>query len=177
MSAARVPMLSHPVIDAVLERHHAALGGDERTYRHHVYRCANYQRELLGGELPDTAALAWAVHDLGIWTAGTFDYLGPSADLVDGFAAEFGITEPELAQTMVLEHHGVRARTDPLVETFRLADRVDVGHGVLRGRIDAEFIAQVVERFPYAGFHRFLVRSGLRHLVRHPLRPLPMLRW
>ncbi|MGW6727209.1 hypothetical protein ACWF9G_15020 [Nocardia sp. NPDC055029] len=172
-----VPMQSHPVIDAVLARHRSALGQDEQTYRNHVYRCANYQWELLDGELPDTAALAWAVHDLGIWTAGTFDYLTPSAGLVDEFAAEFGIADPELVRTMVLDHHGLVARADPLVETFRLADRVDVGHGLLRGRIDAEFVAQVVERFPYAGFHRFLVRSGLRHLVRHPARPLPMLRW
>ncbi|MET9216650.1 MULTISPECIES: hypothetical protein [unclassified Nocardia] len=170
-------MQAHPVIDEVLARHRAALGPDEQTYRNHVYRCANYQRALLGGELPDAAALAWAVHDLGIWTAGTFDYLAPSAELGDELAAGFGITDPELVRTMVLEHHGLRARTDPLVETFRVADRVDVSHGVLRSGIDAGFAAQVVARFPYRGFHGFLVRSALRQAVRHPTRPLPMLRW
>lgn len=177
MSTTDSPMLSHPVIDDVLARHRDALGADERAYRHHVYRCASYQRALLGGELPDTAALAWAVHDLGIWTAGTFDYLAPSAALGETHAAELGLPDTALVRTLVLDHHGLRTRTDPLVETFRVADRVDVSRGLLRGGLDARFVRQVVERFPYAGFHQFLVKSGLRHAVRHPLRPLPMLRW
>ncbi|MEE4025274.1 hypothetical protein V1Y59_19475 [Gordonia sp. PKS22-38] len=177
MSANDVPILEHPLIDDVLARHRDALGPDERTYRNHVYRCANYQRTLLDDDLPDSAVLAWAVHDLGIWTARTFDYLGPSAALGDELAAEFAIGEPELARTMVCDHHGLRARTDPVVETFRLADRVDVSHGLLRSGLDADFVARVVERFPYHGFHAFLVRAGLRHALTHPTRPLPMFRW
>jgi hypothetical protein len=31
------------------------------------------------------------VHDLGIWTEASFDYLTPSADLASKHAAEFGI--------------------------------------------------------------------------------------
>ncbi|WP_280341674.1 hypothetical protein [Nocardia neocaledoniensis] len=177
MSTASDPMLFHPVIDEVLTRHREALGHDDRTYRHHVYRCANYQRALLGGDPPDAAALAWAVHDLGIWTAGTFDYLAPSAALGERLASEFGIADTALVRTLVLDHHGLGARADPLVETFRVADRIDVSRGLLRGGVDAEFVRQVVELFPYLGFHRFLLNSGLRHAVRHPLRPLPMLRW
>ncbi|MEE3850184.1 hypothetical protein VZC37_07550 [Gordonia sp. LSe1-13] len=177
MSENDIPILEHPLIDDVLARHRAALGADERAYRNHVYRCANYQQALLDDELPNSAALAWAVHDLGIWTAGTFDYLGPSAALGDELASEFAIGEPELVRTMVCDHHGVRARTDSMVETFRLADRVDVSHGLLRTGIGADFVNRVVERFPYHGFHSFLVRTGLRHALKHPSRPLPMLRW
>ncbi|MFC4124045.1 hypothetical protein [Nocardia rhizosphaerae] len=171
------PILSHQVIDAVLARHLDDLGPDEPIYRNHVYRCANYQRALLDAELPDAAALAWAVHDLGIWTAGTFDYLAPSVALGDRYAAEFGIAEPALVRAMVLDHHGVRPRRDRLIETFRVADRVDVTHGLVRGGIDRDFVAAVVGRFPYLGFHRFLVRSALGQLRREPTRPLPMLRW
>ncbi|MEV0682356.1 hypothetical protein AB0I35_00685 [Nocardia sp. NPDC050378] len=165
------------MIDSVLDRYRAELGRDELTYRNHVYRCANYQRALLGADLPAAAVLAWVVHDLGIWTAGTFDYLAPSAELGERLATEFGIMDTALVRTLVLDHHGLRARTDPLVETFRLADRVDVSHGLLRGHLDRGFVAQVVDRFPYLGFHRFLTTSFVRQAIRHPLRPLPMLRW
>jgi hypothetical protein len=48
----------------------------QQTYRNHVYRGLTYH-QLLGAALPDAATLAWAVHDLGIWTAGSFDYLTP----------------------------------------------------------------------------------------------------
>jgi hypothetical protein len=60
-----------------------------------IYRGLTYQQLLLGAALPDAAALAWAVHDLGIWTAGSFDYLTPSADLASMHAAEFGVTDIE----------------------------------------------------------------------------------
>jgi hypothetical protein len=70
---------AHPIVDAVLDRHRDALGDDLPTYRNHVYRCINYHQLLLGASIPDFAALAWAAHDLGIWTARTFDYLTPSA--------------------------------------------------------------------------------------------------
>ena len=72
---------AHPIVDAVLDRHRDALGDDLSAYRNHVYRCLTYHQLLLGFSIPDAAALAWSTHDLGIWTAGTFDYLTPSADL------------------------------------------------------------------------------------------------
>ena len=61
----------HPIVDAVLDRHRDALGDDLSAYRNHVYRCLTYHQLLLGFSIPDAAALAWATHDLGIWTAGT----------------------------------------------------------------------------------------------------------
>ena len=82
----------HPIVDAVLDRHRDALGDALPTYRNHVYRCINYHQLLLGGSIPDVAALAWAAHDLGIWTAHTFDYLTASADLAAHHADEFGVT-------------------------------------------------------------------------------------
>jgi hypothetical protein len=168
---------SHPVVDSVLDRHRDALGGDMSAYRNHVFRGINYHRLLLGAELPDFAVLAWATHDLGIWTAGTFDYLAPSADLAAAHAEEFGITEVDRLRALVTEHHRLRPVDEPMTETFRTADLVDVSRGVLSGRLDRSDVRAVVAQLPYNGFHAFLAKGLTSHAARHPLRPLPMLRW
>jgi len=168
---------THPIVDAVLDRHRDALGGDLPTYRNHVYRCITYQQLLLGFSIPDVAALAWAVHDLGIWTAGTFDYLAPSADLGVQHADEFGITDTDQLRALVSEHHRLRRVDDLMTETFRKADLVDVSHGLLRNHIGRSAVHAVVAELPYRGFHAFLAKGLAGHAARHPLRPLPMLRW
>jgi hypothetical protein len=114
---------------------------------------------------------------LGIWTAGTFDYLGPSADLASNLADEFGISEVADARTMITEHHALRPVGDPMNETFRIADRIDVSRGLLAGPLQRSFVKAVVRDLPYQGFHAFLARGLLGYAVTHPLRPLPMLRW
>jgi hypothetical protein len=168
---------ANPLIDSVLERYHHALGGHLHTYRNHVYRGLTYHQLLLGHPVPDSVALAWAVHDLGIWTAATFDYLTPSADLASAHADEFGITDIEHVQMIITQHHKVRPARDHLTETFRIADLTDVSRGALSGPITRACVKAVVAQFPYLGFHAFLVRGLARHAVGHPARPFPMLRW
>lgn len=166
----------HPVVDTVLSRHAGALGASAPVYRGHVLRGLNYQALLLGEPVPDSAALAWAVHDLGIFTAGTFDYLPPSVALVPGLAAELGIAEVALAEEMVREHHGLRSRSDVLVETFRRADLVDASRGTIRAGLTRAQVREVAAALPYAGFHRQILGGLLAHAVRHPARPFPMVK-
>jgi hypothetical protein len=171
---------SHPVVDAVLDRHRDAIGDSFATYRNHALRGLNYQTLLLAGmgrQVSNAQALVWAVHDLGIWTAGTFDYLQPSADLLHKYAAEFGITDIAQAEATVLRHHRIRKVADIEVDTFRRADRVDVTRGFWRGAISRKDVAGVVVVLPYLGFHKFLAAGLTRHAVSHPRRPVPMLRW
>ncbi len=168
---------SHPIVDAVLDRHRDALGDDLSAYRNHVYRCITYHHLLLGFSIPDVAALAWAVHDLGIWTAGTFDYLTPSADLGAQHAGEFGVTDIGQLRALVTEHHRLRRVDDRLTETFRQADLVDVSHGLLHNRIGRSAVRAAVAQLPYCGFHAFLAKGLTGYAARHPLRPLPMMRW
>lgn len=147
------------------------------TYRNHVYRCINYQRLMLGEPLPDFVALAWVAHDLGIWTAGTFDYLIPSAELACAHADEFGITEVDRLERLITEHHRLRPLDDWMTETFRKADLIDVSRGLLRGQIGRSDLHAVVAQLPYRGFHAFLANGLTRYAARHPLHPFPMLRW
>ena len=167
------------IIDTILERHADALGENAADYRNHLYRGMNYQLRLLGiDEPPPEIALAWATHDIGIWTAGSWDYLAPSAELAERLAPEFGITDTARVHSMIVEHHKLRAADDPWVETFRLADRVDAFRGLTAGTaITRGDVAEVVGALPYGGFHTLLITNALAWAVRHPLRPLPMVRW
>jgi hypothetical protein len=168
---------AHPIVDAVLDRHRDALGGARSLYGNHVYRCITYHQLLLRFSIPDVAALAWATHDLGIWTAGTFDYLRPSADLAAACADEFGIADVDQLRALVTEHHRLRPVGDRVTETFRRADLIDVSHGVLRHGIARSAVRAAVDRLPYNGFHAFLAKGLTGYAARHPLRPLPMMRW
>jgi len=166
-----------PIVDAVLDRHRDALGDDMPTYRNHVYRCITYHSLLVGGPLPDFAALAWAAHDLGIWTAHSFDYLTASAELASEHADEFDIKGVERSRILITQHHRLRPSHDQMTETFRKADLVDVTHGLLSGEVGRPRVRAVVAQLPYLGFHAFLAKGLTRYAAQHPLRPLPMLRW
>ncbi|GAA3766980.1 hypothetical protein [Streptomyces chiangmaiensis] len=169
---------SHPVVEALLAHYRLQIGADLDAYRNHVYRGLNYQRRLLGrGEVSNDQALAWAVHDLGIWTAHTFDYLAPSAELARQHADEAEVADLPRVIEMVELHHKLRPVYDPLVETFRQADRMDVARGHLRSGLARREIDEITAALPYYGFHRFLLREAIRRITRHPLHPLPMLRW
>lgn len=170
----------HEIVDTVLARHATDLGASAATYRNHVLRSLNYQSLLLGrsdGEVSADAALAWAVHDLGIWTAGTFDYLDPSAALAGEYAGGFGIADPARAMQMVTEHHKLRRHGDAETEAFRKADLMDVSHGLIRFGVPRAEVKAVVRALPYRGFHRFLAKGLSGYAVRHPAKPAPMMRW
>ena len=172
-------LVNNPIIDAVLDRYAPQLGDSATDYRNHLYRALNYQLRLLNTpEPPPEIALAWAVHDIGIWTAGTWDYLAPSAAVVDEWAAQSGVTDVARTKTMVVDHHKLRSVDDRYVETFRLADRVDAFRGLTLGTpLTRADVREVVAALPYGGFHTFLIRSAAAWTRHHPLRPLPMLRW
>lgn len=167
----------HPIVEAVLDRYRDELGQHMLTYRNHVYRCISYHQLLLGAQIPDCAALAWAVHDLGIWTAATFDYLSASADLASLHADEFRIKDVDQVRMLITEHHRLRPSDDHLTDTFRRADLVDVSRGLIARQIGRSQVQAVVVQLPYCGFHAFLAQGLTRYAVRHPLRPFPMLRW
>lgn len=176
-------LVNVPRLDALLERHADALGRDFLAYRNHSYRVANfhYLLDAEGAIDLDKLAVAAAYHDLGIWTAQTFDYLEPSTALATAYLAEIGKSEwtVEVA-AMIGNHHKLTRCRPPLpasAETFRRADWVDVSRGRLRFGLERCAVVDVLALFPNAGFHRVLARLTLQHLLRHPLRPLPMFRW
>ncbi len=172
----------HPIIDDLLEEWGAALGVDRARYCGHAYRVYNVARRVLGSKRSDDElAVASAFHDLGIWSDGTFDYLAPSIARAQAYIARHAPEMPAALIAEVIENHHrirrVRFGVDAeVIEAFRRADFVDVSRGWYTAGLDRSFLRELVGVFPYAGFHGMLVRTALSWCVKHPLRPLPMLR-
>lgn len=171
-----------PVLDDLLQAHAAALGADFTPYRNHCYRVVNLcvVQSVLDRPSIEKVEIAAAFHDLGIWTAHTFDYLPPSIQLARSYLREAGRTaDISEISTMILEHHKIspyREMPGSLVEPFRRADWVDVTRGVVSWGLPGERIREIVSTWPSAGFHRRLVQLELSRLRTHPWNPLPMVK-
>jgi hypothetical protein len=173
----------YPIVDRVLDVYAEQLGEIRTAYRNHVYRVLNYFDFLVRGPADSRASVhvAAAFHDLGIWTAGTFDYLSPSVALARDYllAHELQGSIPEV-EAMIRFHHKLSSYAGPhaaLVEPFRKADLVDVSRGNRRFGVPRDFVREVEATFAPGDFHRTLLRLTLHEFRRRPWRPLPMLRW
>jgi hypothetical protein len=175
-------------LDRVLEKHAVELGEDFTAYRNHCYRVLNLCAaqspgdSLQSGDALEKFALAAAFHDLGIWTAHTFDYLAPSAALACDHLACTGRGAGEEITAMIHEHHRITSYRGTgagagLVETFRRADWVDVSLGVLSFGLPRARLRAIFARWPNAGFHRRLAQLTWQRFRRHPLSPIPVLKW
>lgn len=170
-------------IDALLQPHATAIGTDYDAYRHHVYRVAVICQAVAPAvpHVDEKIAIAAAYHDIGIWTHGTFDYLEPSMEDCRVYLTAIGRSDwtPEIS-TMIREHHKLTAwrdNADWLVEPFRQADLIDLSRGLVSFGLPPALRSAVFDAWPSLGFRRRLVQLTLQRLRRHPLSPLPMLRF
>jgi hypothetical protein len=176
-------LTSLPTVEEVLNDHASELGHDLIAYRNHVYRVVNLCLAVVGDSRIEVEKIAVAAvfHDLGIWTNHTFDYIAPSVTIAREHLAARGKTDwiPEI-EAMIVDHHKVtssRANPRSLVEAFRRADWIDVSRGLRRFGLSRTFIAAVDATWPNAGFHRRLVQLTIDQFWKHPLTPLPMVKW
>ena len=62
-------------------------------------------------------------HDLGIWTAHTMDYLGPSIQLaLDHITQNHLDISPQQTKSFIGDHHKFSQTPDPLAEKLRKAE-------------------------------------------------------
>ena len=182
LRARSLPLPGAGTIETLLERHRAALGADFMRYRHHAHRVAALCLSCAGadGERVELIAIAAACHDLGIWVAGTFDYLEPSVHVArDYLAAIDRVAWLPVIATAIREHHRLVPYAGAhawLAEPFRRADWMDVSGGLVSWGLSRAVLHTSVERWPRVGFHQMLLRHAWRHARRHPLDPLPMLK-
>jgi hypothetical protein len=172
-----------PLVEEILDIRKLELGNDYAGYKNHAYRMIHFCLALYDCEREEREKIiiAGCFHDLGIWINNTFDYLPPSIALAKGYLTQNGLdhwfAEIEL---MIDMHHKLRSYRDdryPLVEVFRKGDLVDFSLGIVKCGLPSSLIKRVKERFPNAGFHKRLVQLELEWVSKHPLNPLPVLKW
>ncbi len=158
------------------------LKDDFVKYRNHVCRvflnCMHLDRS---DDNMEKYAIAAVFHDIGIWTAGTFDYIDPSVARLKTYLQASGkqAWEEELT-LMIYWHHktfrytGAHAAT---VDTFRKADLMDLSYGLLSFNGYRKLTRRNRNLYPNAGLHFFLLKVLLRNFLIHPLKPLPMYKW
>jgi predicted metal-dependent HD superfamily phosphohydrolase len=171
------------LVEEILSEFRNELNHDYSGYKNHVYRMIHFCFALSNftDEEREKILIAACFHDLGIWTANTFDYLLPSMAL----AAEY-LQQKRLAdwitdiQLMIDQHHRLRKfpiASYPLVEVFRKGDLVDFSLGILKCGVSSQYVRAVKARFPNAGFHKRILQLAGRWFCRHPLNPLPVVKW
>ncbi|MEI7824318.1 MAG: phosphohydrolase [Chlorobiaceae bacterium] len=171
------------LLDELLAGYKPQLALDYDAYRNHCLRLFNFCIALAGDEkaAENKIAIATAFHDLGIWTEKTLDYLAPSQLLAQRYLEKnFKASWCKEIDAMISEHHKItRYRLNPswLVEAFRKADLIDLTGGLIRFRLPDDFVSDVLDAYPNAGFHKILARLALKRLKTHPFSPLPMMKW
>lgn len=176
-------------LEALLAPWQSVIGLDYQGYRNHLYRMVHCCVALQGhAELSECKeetlqklCIAACFHDMGIWIENTVDYIGPSLPPARAYLHEHGLDAwTDEVLLMISEHHKVSRYTNdafPLVEVFRQGDLVDFSLGQIRFGLDKAFIKQLKETFPNAGFHSMLMSRAAKWFIRHPLNPVPMMKW
>jgi hypothetical protein len=111
----------------------------------------------------------------------SLNYLGPSIRSMDAWLQRTGrgAWAEELAVIVAKHHHltAYRGRYATLAEAFRRADLNDLSQGLIRSRLPREHVRQVRQSIDVGIFFtRTVPRAIVRHLIRHPLDPLPIVR-
>ncbi len=172
-------MVDNKIIDTILSEYKTDLGLHFNTYRNHVCRIYNFALLLDTNKTNyEKYAIAAAFHDLGIWTAHTFDYLKPSIELAKNYLVkhekESWIDEISLMIDMHHKRSFYKGGFQNTVEVFRKSDWIDVTLSIKKYGLTKSEIKTIQKQFPNKGFHCFLTKQTFFNLLKNPTNPLPM---
>lgn len=172
-------MKDNNIIDPILSEYKTDLGVHFDTYRNHVYRIYNFALLLDSEETNhEKYAIVAAFHDLGIWSANTFDYLEPSIALAKNYLIkhnkESWIEEISLMIDMHHKRSFYKGKFQETVEVFRKADWIDVTLSIKKYGLANSEIKTIQKQYSNKGFHWFLTKQTFFNLLKNPTNPLPM---
>jgi len=149
-------------------------------YKNHVRRLICFASELTDLSKDDRTMITIAAcfHDLGLFTDNTFDYLPPSVAHALTYVRSVGLERwADQVATMIDKHHCIRKTEDRLTEVFRKADLIDFSLGLFKCGLRREQVRSIRSSYANLGFHRHVLRTAGRWIVRHPFDPVPVLKW
>ena len=169
------------LIYTILSNYKNELGDSFNHYQNHCCRVFNYAVLLskANEEEQNQLAIATAFHDIGIWTANTFDYLEPSIQLAQKYLAENNLAQWNAPVAEIIgNHHKLSAyKKNTLAENFRKADLIDLSFGIFKFGLSSKQIAETKKRYASLGFQRFIFKTMLKNAIKHPFNPLPIVKW
>ena len=172
-----------PLLEEILLEWKDVIGAEYLGYRNHVYRMIHFCLALneYTDEEKEKIIIAGAFHDMGIWIDDTIDYIKPSIPPALHYLKQRKLDSwsTEIKQ-MISYHHKIREYKGdfyPLVESFRKADLIDLSLGMITFGLPKELIKKLKSVFPNAGFHKNIGVRTVKWFMKHPLDPVPMMKW
>lgn len=166
-------------IKSILNLYRSALKRDFDAYHNHSQRVYYYARTLLLMSENRKLAIIAAFHDLDIWIGGNMDYLPGSVSLANKYlkANKLAFLPDEIA-FIIDNHHKIRKIKGNIeAEAFRKADLIDLTSGLIKYNIPKSLIVEAERQFPRLNFTAKITKKALKHALKNPLRPFPMLRF
>jgi HD domain len=169
------------LIDTILSSYKKDLGLHFEKYHNHACRVYIFATILSNANEDEQKqiAIAAAFHDLGIWSANTFDYLNPSVKLAEEYLIQNHLEHWINNVKEIINHHHKLTpyKHNQLAENFRKADLIDLTFGLIKFGINATQITKYKKRYPAKGFQIFIFKEIIKNIIRHPLNPLPIVKW
>lgn len=169
------------LITNILSSYKSELGANFEKYHNHCCRVFIFASILSNAseEEKKQLAIASAFHDMGIWTANTFDYLEPSIKLAEKYLNQHQLDNWfENVKEIINNHHKLTSfKKNHLAESFRKADLIDLTFGFIKFRISPIKITETKKLYPSLRFQSYIFKKVLKNIVRHPLNPLPIVKW
>lgn len=166
------------MIPNILAPYSAILGADFQGYSNHASRVYYYSITLLLMKQNKKLAIAAAFHDLDIWVNNDLDYLPGSAALACKYLKDQKLNYlPDEMQYIINNHHKMsRISGNIEAEAFRKADLIDLTGGRIKFNIPKVLIREIEDKYPRLNFSRTIAKKVIKHMLKNPLHPLPMLR-
>lgn len=170
-------------VTEIISPFESVIGNDFHAYKNHVIRVIKFTLELKEN-LPDDDKLkiiiAAVFHDIGLWTANTFDYLPPSIHQAEKYLHDQHLSDwRDEVTTIITYHHKLKkykGQFSELVEPFRKADLIDLTKGLVSFGLPKPILKTCYSQYPILGFRRKIVGKFGKNLLKNPLRPLPMVK-
>lgn len=171
----------HIIINNMISLYQGIMGRDYLPYKNHVHRIANFTLALKKSREnhdEEKIAIAAVFHDIGIWTAKTFDYLGSSVLIARNYLRQSNKMEWEEEIILMIEMHHkqsiYKGKFADNVEPFRRADLMDLSKGRKLFGLPKEVVSGNYNEFPMMNFRKIIMMMFLKNLLINPLHPLPM---